>query len=52
MEEETTTQKTTYNDFIMVRLSRDQKLQLQKLADKEERKLSEFCRMQLVKLVK
>ncbi|NOT50252.1 MAG: hypothetical protein HOP10_03135 [Chitinophagaceae bacterium] len=43
--------KNTKTEAIIVRVSPDLKADLQKLADADMRKLSDYVRMQLVKLV-
>ena len=39
------------DEFLRIRLNADLKAELQKLADKDNRKLSDFIRLELIKLV-
>ncbi len=39
------------DEFLRIRLSKDIKEELQKLADRDNRKLSDFIRLELVKVV-
>jgi antitoxin component of RelBE/YafQ-DinJ toxin-antitoxin module len=39
------------NEALRLRLSGDMKIELQKLADKENRKLSDYIRLELLKII-